>query len=154
MSVEAFLDTNVLVYAVSSAPAESAKKERALELIHDVDFGLSAQVLQEFYVNVTRKIARPLAPDAAVELLEQFRCFPMVATDYPLVVAGVEMALRHRISYWDGAIVAAAEALGAKTLYTEDLSHGQRYGSVEVVNPFLALSDSVHERAEGPYGKS
>lgn len=118
MSVEAFLDTNVLIYAVSSSPAESAKKERALELISHADFGLSAQVLQEFYINVTAKIALPLAPDDAVALLEQFRTFPVVWTDYPLIVAGIETALRFRISYWDGAIIAAAERLGADTLYT------------------------------------
>ena len=150
MSVDAFLDTNVLIYAVSSAPAESAKKERALELISHADFGLSAQVLQEFYVNVTGKIALPLMPDEAVALLEQFRNFPVVWTDYPLIVAGIEVALRFGISYWDGAIIAAAERLGATTLYTEDLNHGQRYASVQAVNPFLAeTADSVHESA-GP----
>ena len=146
MSVDAFLDTNVLIYAVSSSPAESPKKERALELIEHTDFGLSAQVLQEFYVNVTRKIALPLTPDEAVALLEQFRCFPMVWADYPLIVAGVETALRFGISYWDGTIIAAAERLGATTLYTEDLNHDQRYASVQVVNPFRSGSpDSVHE---------
>ena len=65
MSVDAFLDTNVLIYAVSSSYAEAEKKERALELIMGTDFGLSTQVLQEFYVNVTQKIAKPLAPDDA-----------------------------------------------------------------------------------------
>ncbi len=146
MSVEVFLDTNVLLYAVSSLPEESLKKEMALELIEHADFGLSAQVLQEFYVNVTRKIAHPLTPVAAVELLDQFRRFPMVPTDYPLIVAGAEFALRYGISYWDGAIVAAAECLGAGTLYTEDLSHGQRYGAVRVINPFRTDgSDGVHE---------
>ena len=150
MSVDAFLDTNVLIYAVSSSPAESTKKERALELISHADFGLSAQVLQEFCVNVTGKIALPLAPDEAVALLEQFRSFPMVSTDYPLIVAGIETALRFGISYWDGTIVAAAERLGAATLYTEDLNHGQRYGSVQAVNPFLpGTPDRVHER-KGP----
>jgi len=146
MRVDAFLDTNVLIYAVSSSPAESGKKERALELIQHADFGLSAQVLQEFYVNVTRKIARPLMPDEAVALLEQFKSFPVVWTDYPLIVAGIEVALRFGISYWDGAIIAAAERLGAATLYTEDLNHGQHYGSVQAVNPFRSGSpDSVHE---------
>ena len=150
MSVDAFLDTNVLIYAVSSSPAESTKKERALELISHADFGLSAQVLQEFYVNVTGKIALPLAPDEAVALLEQFRSFPMVSTDYPLIVAGIETALRFGISYWDGTIVAAAERLGAATLYTEDLNHGQRYASVQAVNPFLpGTPDRVHE-SKGP----
>jgi predicted nucleic acid-binding protein len=153
MTVEAFLDTNVLVYAVSSAPEESAKKETALELIQHADFGLSAQVLQEFYVNVTRKIADPLTPAVAVELLDQFRQFPLVQTDYPLIVAGAEVALRFGISYWDGAIVAAAEVLRAMTLYSEDLSHGQEYGSVRVVNPFRdGWPDGVHEARNAEIG--
>ena len=153
MSVEAFLDTNVLVYAVSSDPAESSKKEKALELIEHTDFGLSAQVLQEFYVVVTRKIARPLPPEDAVDLLEQFRSLPVAWTDYPLVVAGVEASLEFGISYWDGAIIAAAERLGASTLYSEDLGHGQRYGSITVVNPFLQeTSGGVHESGAPEYG--
>ena len=146
MSVDAFVDTNVLIYAVSSDPAESAKKERALELIEHADLGLSAQVLQEFYVTVTGKIAKLLPPDEAFELLEQLRSLPVVWTDYPLIVAGIETALRFGVSYWDGAIIAAAERLGAPILYTEDLNHGQRYGSVQAVNPFLSgPPDSVHE---------
>jgi predicted nucleic acid-binding protein len=153
MSVEAFLDTNVLIYAVSSAASESAKKQKALELIETIDFGLSAQVLQEFYVNVTRKIARPLSPDMALSLLDEFKCFPIVWTDYPLIVAAVELSVRFDLSYWDGAIIAAAESLGASILYTEDLNHGQRYGSVRAINPFLpGSSDSVHEPGGPEYG--
>jgi predicted nucleic acid-binding protein len=153
MSVDAFLDTNVLIYAVSSAAEESAMKERALELISNADFGLSVQVLQEFYVNVTAKIAVPLAPDEAVALLEQFKSFPVVWTDYPLIVSGIETSLRFGLSYWDGAIIAAAERLGATILYTEDLNHSQNYGSVQAVNPFLPdASDSVHENGGQPYG--
>jgi predicted nucleic acid-binding protein len=149
MSVECFLDTNVLVYGVSSAPGELAKKERALELIERADFGLSAQVLQEFYVTVTRKIARPLSVDDALALLEELRVFPRVDTDYPLIVSGIQACLEHGISYWDGTIVAAASALGAPVLYTEDLNHGQIYGSVRAMNPFLSdpAGDSVHEPA-------
>jgi predicted nucleic acid-binding protein len=154
MSVDCFLDTNVLVYAVSAAPGESEKKEKALELIEHADFGLSAQVLQEFYVTVTRKIAQPLSPDAAVALLDEFRLFPRVGTDYPLIISGIETSLEHGISYWDGTIVAAASALGAEILYTEDLSHGQTYGSVRAVNPFLSepAGDSVHDCDAPRYG--
>ena len=153
MSVEAFLDTNVLVYGVSSEPAEALKKEKALTLIENTDFGLSAQVLQEFFVVVTRKIARPLAPDDALALLEQLRSLPIVWTDYPLIVSSIEASLRHGLSYWDGAIIAAAERLGALTLYSEDLSHGQRYGSISVVNPFLQeASGGVHESGAPEYG--
>lgn len=137
MSVECFLDTNVLVYAVSSAEGDSRKSRRALDLVERTEFGLSAQVLQEFYVTVTRKIRKPLSPEQAVALLDEYRVFPTVATDYPLIVAAVELSLRHGISYWDGAVLAAAEALEAPVLYTEDLNHGQLYGRVRAVNPFV-----------------
>jgi predicted nucleic acid-binding protein len=137
MSVECFLDTNVLVYAVSSDEDELERKATALHLLDHTDFGLSAQVLQELYVTLTRKIAEPLEPESAVALVEELRVFPTVWTDYPLIVTAIELSLRYGISYWDGAIVAAAQVLQAPILYTEDLSHGQEYGTVRVVNPFL-----------------
>jgi predicted nucleic acid-binding protein len=137
MSVDCFLDTNVLVYTISSAEGDAARRSKALALVQRYDFGLSAQVLQEFYVTVTRKIRKPLPPDLAVALMDEYREFPMVPTDYPLIVSAAELSLRYGISYWDAAIVAAAEVLEASTLYTEDLNHGQRYGSVLAVNPFL-----------------
>lgn len=136
MRVECFFDTNVLVYAASSSRADGAKRARALKLIQERDFGLSAQVLQEFYVTVTRKFQKPLAPQVAVALMESYRVFPTVPTDYPLIVAAVELSLKHGISYWDAAIIAAAEVLEADTLYTEDLNDGQLYGRVRAVNPF------------------
>ncbi len=137
MSVDCFLDTNILVYAVSSAERDAAKSTKALDLVQRSDFGLSAQVLQEFYVTVTRKMSKPLSPELAVALMDEYRVFPTVPTDYPLIVSAVELSLRYGISYWDGAIVAAAEVLEAHTLYTEDLNHGQRYGGVRAINPFL-----------------
>ena len=137
MRVESFFDTNILVYAASSSPADRAKRTRALKLIWESDFGLSAQVLQEFYVTVTRKFRKPLAPEAAIALMDAYRVFPTVPTDYPLIVSAVEVSLEHGISYWDGAIIAAAQVLGAGTLYTEDLNHGQLYETVRAVNPFL-----------------
>ena len=136
MSAECFLDTNVLVYAVSSAKEDAPKRTKALDIVQRSDFGLSAQVLQEFYVTVTRKIRRPLAPERAVALMEEYSIFPTVSTDYALIVSAVEISLRYGISYWDGAIVAAAEALEAPVLYTEDLSDGQEYGTVRAINPF------------------
>ena len=139
MSVDCFLDTNILVYAVSAAEADAAKRTKALELVQRAHFGLSAQVLQEFYVTVTRKIRKPLSPELAVALMDEYRVFPTVPTDYPLIVSAVEVSLRYGISYWDGAIVAAAEVLEAPTLYTEDLNHGQSYGRVRAVNPFLEV---------------
>lgn len=137
MRASCFLDTNVLVYAASSSRADASKRTRALQLIAEADFGLSAQVLQEFFVTVTRKFQKPMTPQAALALMDEYRIFPTVPTDYPLIVAAVELALTHGTSYWDGAILAAAEVLEATTLYTEDLNHGQLYGKVRVMNPFV-----------------
>lgn len=139
MSVEAFLDTNVLVYAAAGGDedeAKIAKRRRAVRLLEEEDFGLSAQVLQEFFVSVTRKIEVPLSASDALEWIEQLEAFPCLPVDRSLVKIAVEVSERYQISYWDGAILAAAQSLGAKTLYTEDLNDGQRYGSVQVRNPF------------------
>ncbi len=136
MNVECFFDTSVLVYAASTSAEDAGKRNTALDLIRTKDFGLSAQVLQEFYVTVTRKFRVPLEPSAATALLEFYRELPLALIDYPLITSGIEVSLRYGISCWDGTVVAAAESLGATVLYTEDLSHGQRYGSVRVVNPF------------------
>lgn len=137
MRAEAFLDTNVLIYAAAADPEDRARKRRALQLVEEEDFGLSAQVLQEFFVTVVRKVEVPLSPAQALQWIEQLAVFPCLPVDANLVRIAVEVSERYRISYWDGAIVAAAQSMGATTLYTEDLNHGQRYGSVRVRNPFV-----------------
>ncbi len=136
MTVECFLDTNIIVYAAAGRGREETKRKRALDLIEKEDFGLSVQVLQEFYVTVVRKVEIPLSPEEAVEWVEQLEGFPCLPIDSGLVKVAVTISLRHGLSYWDGAIIAAAEALGAKTLYSEDFNHGQQYGTVRVSNPF------------------
>ncbi|MCG8456442.1 MAG: PIN domain-containing protein [Holophagales bacterium] len=137
MPVECFLDTNILVYAAAGRGEDESKRLRALELIEERDFGLSAQVLQEFFVTVTRKSAVRLPVDEALDWIEQLEAFPIQPIDTGLVKIGVEISSRFQISYWDGAILAAAQVSGATTLFSEDLSHGQAYGAVRVVNPFL-----------------
>lgn len=127
------------MYAASASRSDARKRARALQLIDEADFGISAQVLQEFYVTVTRKFEKRMTPAAATALMEAYRVFPTVPTDYPLIVSAVELSLKHDISCWDGAIVAAAHALEAAILYTEDLSHGQTYGRVRAMNPFVGL---------------
>ncbi|MFN7932398.1 MAG: PIN domain-containing protein [Bryobacteraceae bacterium] len=71
------------------------------------------------------------------EWIEAFEAFPCVSQDTGLVKIAALLSLRYKISYWDAAVIAAAETAGAKTLYTEDLNPGQRYGSVLVKNPYL-----------------
>ncbi len=137
MTVTCFLDTNILIYAASQNPSETRKKTIAVELIQSTAFGLSAQVLQEFYVVATRKAEVPLKPAQALEWIEQLEVFPCVETSAALVKLGAVVSERYRISYWDGAILAAAESLGAPVVYTEDLNHGQTYGTVRALNPFV-----------------
>ena len=136
MKVDCFLDTNILVYAAAKQEGDDHKRKRALQLIETENFGISAQVLQEFYVTVTRKLEIPLTPDQALEWMELLETFPCLSIDKTLVKIGVETSLRYQTSYWDGAILAAAKAMGAKKLFSEDLNHNQFYGSVEVCNPF------------------
>lgn len=136
MNVEGFLDTNVLVYAVASDPEASQKRQRALALLETTCFAVSAQVLQEFYVTVTRKLEHPLSAHQALAWIEQLEAFPCVPVDTALVKVAAEISEHFRISYWDGAILAAADLVGAGILYSEDLNEGQQYGRVQVVNPF------------------
>ena len=136
MSVECFLDTNILVYAAAGRDAEEAKRQRALALIVEENVGFSAQVLQEFYVTVTRKVAIPLSAEQALDWIEQLETFPCLAIDHTIVKIAIAISERYQISYWDGAIIAAAEALGAMTLFSEDLNDGQIYNVIQVLNPF------------------
>jgi predicted nucleic acid-binding protein len=126
----------VLVYAAIGAGRDEPKRKRALALIESEDFGTSAQVLQEFFVTVVRKALVPLSALEALEWIEQFAAFPCQPVDHQLVRIAIEQSGRFQISYWDAAILAAAEALGCETVYSEDLSDGELYGNVRVVNPF------------------
>ncbi len=136
MIAECFFDTNILVYAAIGHATESVKYHRAVELIESKNFGTSAQVLQEFYVNVVKKSDRPLSLAKAAEWVSVISRKPCQEVDSAIVMRGIENSQRYQISYWDGAIIAAANRLGTKTLYTEDLNHGQTYGSVQAINPF------------------
>jgi predicted nucleic acid-binding protein len=139
MSVPYFLDTNILIYAAAGKGTAEAKRKRARELILGAPFGTSLQVIQEFYHNVTRKISRPLPPARALEWIERLEKLPLVETDRALVRAGIVISERFRITYWDGAMLAAAERLAAPIMYSEDLNHGQHYGPVRVIDPFRPL---------------
>lgn len=136
MNVDSFLDTNVFVYAVSIDVSEKFKRDIALKLIETEDFALSAQVLQEYFVTVTRKLEISLTPQEALKWMNQFQVFPCIAISADLVKRGVNHSIRYQISYWDGAIIAAAEESGATILYSEDLNHEQKYGTITVINPF------------------
>jgi predicted nucleic acid-binding protein len=132
-----FLDTNILLYTISANPAESAKRQIAIDLVTPMDWVISAQVLQEFYANATRKRAGGISVQAANTLLNQFLPRAKVVVDATLVAQAAQLSQRHQISYWDAAIVAAAVRNGAQELITEDLNAGQVIEGVRVVNPFV-----------------
>jgi predicted nucleic acid-binding protein len=136
MTASVFFDTNILVYAATGTGKDEPKRQRAMELVESENFGTSAQVLQEFFVTVVKKASRPLSAEQALEWIEQWSAFPSQPVDHQLVRIAIERSKRYAISYWDAAILAAAEALGVHTVYSEDLNDGQKYGSVRVVNPF------------------
>lgn len=133
MTVRCFVDTNVLLYALSDRASERSKRQRARALLASEPFGLSVQVLQELFVNARKG---GVDPDALDAVLAELRRVPVIESSLSLFDAAVALHRRYEISYWDAAIVAAALELGARTLYSEDLSHGQRYAAVQVVNPF------------------
>jgi predicted nucleic acid-binding protein len=135
-----FVDTNVLLYAVSTVEEEEPKARIARAILDEADIALSAQVLQEFYVQATHgKRHEPLTHRQAASLIDAFIRFPVQATTAAIVVAALETRERYQISYWDAAIVEAARILGCQQVLSEDLAHGQDYGGVRVANPFLGL---------------
>lgn len=132
-----FLDTNVLLYSISADPAESTKRERAIDLLEREDMALSVQVLQEFYVQATRATRTGRVPhDIAVGLIETWLRFPVQEMTRDVLMAALDIKAAHGFSYWDSAIIAAARALGCTEVLTEDLSHGRAVAGVRIVDPF------------------
>jgi predicted nucleic acid-binding protein len=131
-----FLDTNVLIYAATGKQDAPRKFQVAAQIVQTELFGLSGQVLAEFYLNVLTKPAIPLSPSQAERWIDLLCNYPVAAVDDVLVRQGIAYAQKFQIRYWDAAIIAAAERLEAPILYTEDLNHGQLYGCVRVINHF------------------
>jgi predicted nucleic acid-binding protein len=134
----AFVDTNVLVYAIDRA--EPAKREVARTVLAEraTDLVVSAQVLSEFYAVTTGRLGEPLRPETAAALVDDFAQLPTVVVDAELVREGIEISRTTQIAYWDGLIVAAARAGRCASLLTEDLQSGATIAGVRIENPFLA----------------
>lgn len=134
-----FVDTNILLYAISRDAEEMHKAELSRAILRERDLCLSVQVLQEFYVQATRASRPdPVDHEQAVKLVESFLRFPLADLNRQLTLAAMATRKRFLISYWDAAILEAARALGCDTVLSEDLSDDQDYGGVRVENPFRA----------------
>jgi predicted nucleic acid-binding protein len=139
MTGKVFVDSNVFLYAHDRDAG--AKQQRSADLLRELwQSGLgrmSTQVLEEFYVNVTQKIRRPLARGVTREIVRNYGLWVESAITPATVVRASEISEAWKIAFWEGMIVAAAEQDGADQLLTEDLNHGQVVAGVRVVNPFL-----------------
>jgi len=137
---DAFVDTNVLLYSVARHAEELRKRDIAKELLsRKRSLAISCQVLQEFYVQATRKGGLEIPHEDAAAILETFRNFEIVPITPAIVFASVGLRRRHAISYWDAAILVAARQAGASLVLSEDLAHGRDYEGVVVENPFHGL---------------
>ncbi len=135
-----FVDTNVLLYAAGNDPSERDKIWTARGLVRSEELLLSTQVLQEFYWVATRPNKLGLSHEEAKAYLDVWKLFRIQPVNLHTVEDALHLCHAYRISYWDAAILAAARQLTCDRLYTEDLSDGQDYGGVRVVNPFLQNS--------------
>lgn len=139
MSDKCFVDTNILVYAHDrSAGAKHQRAQKLVEQLWDSGDGvISTQVLQELCINLRRKAGNPLPVDEVRLLLRDYLAWEVVTNSPDSVLRALDIELRFKISFWDALIIDAAEAAGASVLYSEDLSAGQRFGAIRVVNPLL-----------------
>ena len=133
-----FVDTNVLLYAHDRDAGR--KREVARQLLEQLwgtrGGALSTQVLQEFYINATRKLPRPLTASQARTVIKRYATWRVHCIEPSDVLAASELETQHRQSFWDALVIVSASRLGATSLATEDLQHGRRIAGLEIVDPF------------------
>jgi len=133
-----FIDINVIVYAYDISAGE--KHSKAVEIIKglwDTGSGItSTQVLQEFFVNVTRKITKPLDAVTAKEIVKDFLKWKTVIVDGEIIMDAIDIHSAYKYSFWDSVIIASAIDGGAGTLFSEDLSDKQTIKGIVIRNPF------------------
>ena len=132
-----FVDTNILLYAISNHPSEAEKNQKARAILSGSDLVFSVQVLQEFYVQATRPTRTdPLTHEEATALIQYWLRHRIIPITVQVMQDALDIKKRYQTSYWDAAILAAASA-GCSDLLSEDLNPGQSYNTVRVINPFL-----------------
>ncbi|MCL4515761.1 MAG: PIN domain-containing protein [Firmicutes bacterium] len=137
-----FIDTNILAYAYDISAG--TKKERAKTLVTSLwESGngcVSIQVLQEFYVTMVQKIKQPLKPEVVSRIISDMGNWQVHAPDVSDILEAIQIQQRNQLSFWDSLIIRSAKILDCRTLWTEDLNHGQFYEGVEVLNPFVDVT--------------
>jgi predicted nucleic acid-binding protein len=137
MSAKYFVDTNILMYAHDTAAGEKHVRAKAVveELWRDRTGVVSTQVLQELSVNLRKKVRRPLDARATRDIVADYLTWHVVINGGESILEAIDLESRYQISFWDALIIHAAHASGAEIVYSEDLSDGQTYGDVRVMNP-------------------
>ena len=134
MSVETFIDTNVLAYAFDDESPD--KRAISQALIAEANFVTSAQVLGELYVTLTRKLTTKVPAEIAGQVVQELGVLTVIATTPALALSAISTSIQCQLSYWDALIVEAAVQGGCQTLLTEDLSDQAIIKGVRIVNPF------------------
>lgn len=137
MKDKVFIDTNILIYLQSGMNPAKMKASRLLfeKASSDQLIVLSTQVLQEFYVAMTRKLNHD--PITVKNLLILFDDFEIITIHKPIIFDAIDISVLHQLSFWDSLIISSASISHCKVIYTEDLNHGQLIRGVEIVNPFI-----------------
>jgi predicted nucleic acid-binding protein len=140
MSVKYFVDTNLLMYAHDTSAGDKHERAKALleELWRDRTGVVSTQVLQELSVNLRKKVRRPLDAKATRDIVADYLTWQVIVNGGDSILEAIDLESRYQIAFWDALVVQAAQVSGAEILYSEDLSDGQTYGTVRVVNPLRA----------------
>ena len=132
-----FVDTNVLLYAISALDEENYKRSRALQLLGEGDLAVSTQVLGEFYNQATRRSRLgAISHQQALRFIDSIASFPVQTITLDIFRSAAAISHRFGLSYWDSAILAAARASGCEAVYSEDMSSQQDYDGLRVINPF------------------
>jgi predicted nucleic acid-binding protein len=139
MSDRTFVDTNILVYAhdADAGDKHTTAVQAVSSLWQSRNGIISAQVLQELYIALTRKAAVPVKRNHARRLIRNYLTWELVLNDGPIILHASEIEENHRLSFWDALIVAAAYSKNSAVILTEDLNHGQRIEGIRIQNPFL-----------------
>jgi len=145
MSDRYFVDTNILMYAHDKAAGAKHERAKALveELWRDRTGVVSTQVLQELSVNLRKKVHRPLDARATRDIVADYLAWQLIVNGGESILEALDLESRYQISFWDALVVQAAQTSGADILYSEDLSDGQTYGSVRVINPLIEPGSGV-----------
>ncbi len=133
-----FVDTNLLIYAydLASGQKHDIAKQLIKRLWLEQTGAISVQVMQEFLVNITKKIAQPLSWSDAIETLEELQHWKVHSPSPQNVLNAAQSVFKNRISFWDAMILESASTLECHTLWSEDLNHGQKMGEITIKNPF------------------